>query len=238
VSLSNGATILFYRVRQILDERIKEDAVVIPSSLVGAGLSQGIAQAGFVHLNSSAGVSSSSSSTNSTVAFINTSAVTAGNATSSLRQVPILSSQATISLSAADGILVSPPFFNKDVNPIPFICPLPDPGELLQTTRQLAYCLALLQPSVQEDDLSSDTLKWRHSILNNTDEMDRLETISAQIIQTFAEGTMKDAAAVMDVVQLAPVLDTYHSRFLLNVFTDTVNGSEILHYIHWKDWPR
>ncbi|GJJ71758.1 hypothetical protein EMPS_04115 [Entomortierella parvispora] len=121
------------------------------------------------------------------------------------------------------------PFFRKNVDPVPYICPLPSPDEPLQTTRQLAYCLALLQPSVQEGDLPSDALEWRHSALNSPDTKGHLETLSVQIIQSFAKDTMKDSAVIQEVVQLAPVLDSNHSRFLLKSLIDTINQSEILH---------
>ncbi|KAF9954936.1 hypothetical protein BGZ72_004164, partial [Mortierella alpina] len=41
---------------------------------------------------------------------------------------------------------------------------------------------------------------------------------------------MKDTAAVAEVVQLAPVLNNDQSRFLLKVFIDTVDGSEMLQF--------
>lgn len=211
-------------------------AAIIPS-LIGPGFPQAIAQAGVDHLNSLAGLASSSNSTTSTMAFINTSAAasikastaTAVNTTSTPRQLALPSTHSTISFSAASATLASPLFFRNDVNPVPYTCQLPGPDEPLQTTGQLAYCLALLQSSIQVDDLSPDTLKWRHSTLNNSDEKNRLETIAVQIIQTFAKDTMKDAAAVAEVAQLAPVLNNDHSRFLLKTFIDTVNQSEILH---------
>jgi len=112
---------------------------------------------------------------------------------------------------------------------VPYSCQLPGPGEPLQTTRQLAYCLALLQPSVPEDELSPEALKWRHDTLPNLNEKCRLETLTVQVVQTFAQNTMKDAAAVVEVAQLSPVLNADHSRFLLKTFIDAVNQSEILH---------
>lgn len=112
--------------------------------------------------------------------------------------------------------------------PESYACPLPGLDEKLQTTRQLAFCLALLQPSVQEYALSSEILEWRHGTLNNPTEKDRLETLSVQIIQEFAKDVMKNSAKVVEVVQLAPVINDEYSRFLLKTFIDTVNKSEIL----------
>ncbi|KAG0049142.1 hypothetical protein BGZ83_006021, partial [Gryganskiella cystojenkinii] len=130
-------------------------------------------------------------------------------------------------LSAA---LASPLFFSKNVDPVPYTCPLPRPNEPLESTRQLAYCLELLQDSVQADVLPPETLKWRQNTLNNLDEKERLETISVRIVREFAENVMKDAAAVNEVVQLAPVLNEYHSRFLLKTFIDALKQSEILDF--------
>ncbi|KAF9946612.1 hypothetical protein BGZ72_000184, partial [Mortierella alpina] len=216
-------------LRQKLDGRIKLYAAAVAPSLVGPGFPQAIIQAGVDHLKSLVGESSSSSSTTFNVTFINTSAATAVNTTSTTRQPALSSRQAAVSVPAATVIPASPSFFTKDVNPVPYVCQLPHPDELLDSTRQLAYCLALLQASVQEDDLSPDSLKWRQSTLNNPYERELLETMAVQIIETFAKDTMKDAAAVVEVVQLAPVLNNDHSRFLLKTFIDTVNQSEFLH---------
>ena len=124
---------------------------------------------------------------------------------------------------------MSPLIFSKDVDPEPYTCLLPGPDEPFQTTSQLAYCLALLQPSVQEDELSQEALTWRHSTLKNWNEKARLETLSVQIIQTFANDPMKDTTAVVEVVQLAPVLTSDCSRFLLKTFIDSIDESEMLH---------
>ncbi|GJJ77530.1 hypothetical protein EMPS_09889 [Entomortierella parvispora] len=121
---------------------------------------------------------------------------------------------------------VSPLYFSKDVTAIRSICRLPDPDELLQSTHQLAYCLALLQNDVQDDELSPEEIKWRRSAW---DEKDYLETMTAQIIRNFAADTLKDSATVDEVVQLVPVLDRDNFRVLLTAFVGTVNQSETLH---------
>ena len=113
---------------------------------------------------------------------------------------------------------------------MPYMCLLPGPGEPFETTRQLAHGLALLQDSVQEDSLSPDTRKWRQSTLSNSNEMARLEIMSFQIIKAFADGAMKDAASVVEVVQLAPLLNSDHFRSLLEAFVSAVDQSRILHF--------
>ena len=200
-------------------------AAAITPSLIGPGFSQAIAQAGVTHWSSL----TSSSSTTSTLDIVAASTAVNLDTPSILQQLPPASPQAAISVSAATIVPVSLLLFSKDVNPVPYIFSQPGPDEPLQTTRQLAYCLALLQTSVQEDNLSQEDLEWRHSTLNNPAEKDRLETLSLQIIQTFAKDIMKSAAVVFEVVQLAPVLNGECSRFLLKSFIDTVDESEILH---------
>ncbi|GJJ71728.1 hypothetical protein EMPS_04085 [Entomortierella parvispora] len=119
--------------------------------------------------------------------------------------------------------LISPSLFNKNVNPVPYVCPLPGPDEPLLTTRQLAYCLALLQPSIQKSELSQDAREWRYQMLKTPNAKGRLESLSVQIIRTFQKDTTKDADAVVEVVQLAPVPDDHHSRDLFKTFIDTIN---------------
>ena len=212
--------------RQKLNERMKVCTAAITQSLIGPGFSQTVAQAGVTHGNPLA----SSSSTTSTLSVVTTSKATAVSVASNPQQLPLPSSQAVASVAAASVASASPLFFSKDVEPEPDICRLPGPGELLKTTRQLAYCLALLQPSVQEDNLSEDDFKWRHSTLNNPAEKDRLETLSVQIVKEFIMDSIKNAALVAEVVQLAPVLNSEYSRSLLKNFIDTVDESEILHW--------
>ena len=73
-------------------------------------------------------------------------------------------------LASTVGVIQAPLlFFSKDVSSVPFNYQLLDPNEQLHTTRQLAYSLALLQASVHVDGLSSDALKWRYSVLHNSE---------------------------------------------------------------------
>ncbi|GJJ77553.1 hypothetical protein EMPS_09912 [Entomortierella parvispora] len=53
--------------------------------------------------------------------------------------------------------------------------------------------------------------------------------MSVQIVEIFKKDAIKDTAAVVEIVQLAPVLDDDHFRFLFTTFINTVNHSEILH---------
>ncbi|KAF9579303.1 hypothetical protein BGW38_004495, partial [Lunasporangiospora selenospora] len=101
----------------------------------------------------------------------------------------------------------SPLLFSKKADRETFVYHLPAPGEQLETTRQLAYCLSLLQESVDETRLDPDALKWRCSTLKSSDESIRINTIAHQVVVEFIKDSEKNATAVEEVVQLAQVLD-------------------------------
>ncbi|KAG0325179.1 hypothetical protein BGZ99_000956 [Dissophora globulifera] len=152
-----------------------------------------------------------------------------GNTTTSIPGQPALSSiQVPVSISATR-VTLSQSFFNTDVSPVSYIEHFPGPDEPLQTTHQLACCLSLLKDSVQENELTAETIEWRRRILSNLSERNRLMTLSVQIVKTFADDPLKDATTVDEVVQLAPVLDKEHSRSLITILIDTLNQSEMLH---------
>lgn len=184
-------------------------------------------------------VSSLSKSTTTTVTVANNSAATSpttstGNlvspATSIPQQQPHSTPQSTVSLSAGIGLPKTPLLFSKKAVRETFVYHLPAPGEQLETTRQLAYCLALLQKSVDETCLNPDTLKWRRSTLKNSDEMIRVETMARQVVTEFIEDRVKEAAIVEEIVQLTQVLHKETSRSLLTSLVDTVSKSKLLHF--------
>ncbi|KAG0047372.1 hypothetical protein BGZ83_007557 [Gryganskiella cystojenkinii] len=223
--------------------KCRQRAVTLKHTLVGrkvvslfplamAGFSRPGVQTGVTQLSSFAGVTLSSSNPTPNVSSVSASTTASSNAltaaavtnTSTPGQLASFSPRVAISISAACAI-ISSPFFSKDVIPVPYICQLPRPDEPLQTTRQLAHCLALLQDG---NDLSPETCEWRDRTLKNSDEKDRLETLSVDINRTFVGDAVKDAAAIAEVVQLAPVLNEEYSRVLLKTFIDAVNKSAML----------
>ncbi|KAG0282354.1 hypothetical protein BGZ97_009019, partial [Linnemannia gamsii] len=175
---------------------------------------------------------------NTTVTVVNNSAVASavtstGNvvsvATSGPKHNPHSTPQAPVSLSAAIGSAKIPLLFSQKADCAPFVCHLPAPGEQLKTTRQLAFCLALLQDSVDETRLDPDTLKWRCNTLKNSNETIRMESITRQVVTGFIEDREKNATVVDEIVHLAQVLDKETSRSLLMSFVDTVSNSTLLH---------
>jgi hypothetical protein len=173
-----------------------------------------------------------------TVTVTNNSAVTSaatstGNVVSPAfftpKHNPHSTPQAPVSLSAAIGSAKILPLFSQKADCAPFVCHLPVPGEQLKTTRQLAYCLALLQDSVDETRLDPDTLKWRRNTLKNSNETIRMEAITCQAVTGFIEDREKNTTVVNEVVHLAQVLDKETSRSLLMSLVDTIRNSTLLH---------
>ncbi|KAG0278659.1 hypothetical protein BGZ97_009705, partial [Linnemannia gamsii] len=173
-----------------------------------------------------------------TVAVPNNSAATSaatstGNvvspATFAPKHNPRSTPQAPVSLSATIGSAKIPLLFSQKADCAPFVCHLPVPGEQLKTTRQLAYCLALLQDSVDETRLDPDTLKWRRNTLKNSNETIRMEAITCQAVTGFIEDREKNTTVVNEVVHLAQVLDKETSRSLLMSLVDTIRNSTLLH---------
>ncbi|KAF9280917.1 hypothetical protein BGZ68_006943 [Mortierella alpina] len=218
-------------LKQKLDGEVKTSKAAVVPWLGRLAIAQATTQARVDRLPLPS-TSSSSSSSSFTVSSVTTSSAIpiktrpppAGNTPSTPRQLPPSARQTVVSVSAASGVQTSQSLFSKDVSPVPYICQLPRPNEALHSTRQLAYCLALLKASVHNDDLSSEkNLKWRSSTLNNLDEKDRLKTLAVQIIREFAGKYREDANAVAEVVELAPVLSNDYSRFLLKTFINSID---------------
>ncbi|KAF9353827.1 hypothetical protein BGX34_011352, partial [Mortierella sp. NVP85] len=95
--------------------------------------------------------------------------------------------------------------FPRNVRPpiIPFHPPEPDTR--LSDTRQLAYCLGLLQANIEPDDILEPAAQnWVLSTKNEPDEEERLKTLATDVIRAFKRDEFKDAKSVTEVVLLAP----------------------------------
>ncbi|KAF9566411.1 hypothetical protein EC968_003755 [Mortierella alpina] len=150
----------------------------------------------------------------------------AATVTMSLLGVP----QIAVSVANYSGAPKTPLGFSKKADRESFVYHLPAPGERLESTRQLAYCLALLQKSFDVTCLDPGTLEWRCNTLKNPDEMIRMETTSRQVVTEFIEDREKDAPDVEEVVQLAQVLHEATLRSLLESLVDTVSKSILMHF--------
>ncbi|KAI1295073.1 hypothetical protein EDD11_008032 [Mortierella claussenii] len=149
-------------------------------------------------------------------------------ATSSVSQ-PSLPSRASSTPSSQNLDILPASIFANDYYPHAFHGKLPEPDERLSSTRQLAYCLGLLQASAMpEDDLNTPTRTWLHATNANDDERERLSTMATDLLREFSRDELKDAKAAAEVVCVAPVLDRDEFRILLKLFVDNLSSPGLL----------
>jgi hypothetical protein len=119
--------------------------------------------------------------------------------------------------------------FPRNVRPptIPFR--LPEPDSRLSDTRQLAYCLGLLQANVEPEDIQDlAAQKWVLNTKNEPDERERLRSLATDVIRAFKRDEFKDAKSVNEVVILTPVLDHDDFRYLVKELYSGINQSGLL----------
>jgi len=119
--------------------------------------------------------------------------------------------------------------FPRNVHPptIPFHPPEPDTR--LSDTRQLAYCLGLLQANIDPDDIQDlNARNWVTNTKNEPDERERLRTLATDVIRAFKRDEFKDAKSVTEVVLLAPVLERDDFRYLVKEFYSGIDQSGLL----------
>ncbi|KAI1313855.1 hypothetical protein EDD11_002456 [Mortierella claussenii] len=142
---------------------------------------------------------------------------------------PVLPTSASSATSSQNMDVLPASIFVNDYYPYVFHGKLPKPDERLSNTRQLAYCLGLLQaPSLPKDDLDTPTRAWLHATIANEDERERLKTMAADLLREFTRDELKDAKATAEVVCVAPVLDRDEFRILLKLFVDNLSSSGLL----------
>ncbi|KAG0195804.1 hypothetical protein BGX28_000603, partial [Mortierella sp. GBA30] len=125
-------------------------------------------------------------------------------------------------------ILTPAVYFEEDICPPTIECSFPRPNCHLQNTRHLAVCIALLQTTdLNEDKLSTEAREWLQATRDNTDEKKRLENLATKVVHAFVDGP-KDAKKVVEVAQLAYILNAKYSRLLLGSLVDTVAKSILL----------
>jgi hypothetical protein len=110
---------------------------------------------------------------------------------------------------------------------------LPDSDGRLNNTKELAYCLSLLQSSHSPDDILDPTIRdWLQATEKNTDEQERLMTLAINVIREFKHDELKDVMAVTEVLHLVPVLEKDTFRDLLRVFYSRIEQSSLLDVHH------
>ncbi|KAG0055387.1 hypothetical protein BGZ83_008779 [Gryganskiella cystojenkinii] len=101
-------------------------------------------------------------------------------------------------------------------------------GRLL-STRQLAFCLALLRTSASDIGLDPLVRAWLKATNVNHNEKERLNAMPAELIRALVRDELKDTeAAIAEVVCLAPVLHKGDCRRLLSQLVNWVHDSVLL----------
>ncbi|KAF9349468.1 hypothetical protein BGX26_012239 [Mortierella sp. AD094] len=139
---------------------------------------------------------------------------------------PLPSSNA---IPSRDSTVVLECIFAKDIPPPVSVCKLPEADERLADTRQLAYCLGILQASPLPDDaLDLPARTWLEVTEKNPDEQERLKTMATDLIRAFTRDELKDTKAIAEVVCLAPVLEEGDFRIVLSQFVNGIEKSILL----------
>ncbi|KAF9348087.1 hypothetical protein BGX34_002675, partial [Mortierella sp. NVP85] len=128
---------------------------------------------------------------------------------------------------------IPPYIFAKNVSPPTPDFKLPEADERLADTPQLVHCLGLLQDSRSIDDIIEPAArKWLQTVVKDTDEQERLKTMSTEVIRAFKRDEIKDAGVVNEVVCLAPVLNKDVFADLLSEFYKEIDHSGLLRVHH------
>ncbi|KAF9362551.1 hypothetical protein BGX34_005942 [Mortierella sp. NVP85] len=108
-----------------------------------------------------------------------------------------------------NSITIPSHFFAENKRPPTVEFTLPGLGERLKNTRQLVYCLTILQTwrSPNCSTLEPAALKWAHTLDADEDEMERIESFAPDVVRTFGRCESNDPRLIAEVACLAPVLD-------------------------------
>ncbi|KAG0307764.1 hypothetical protein BGZ98_009836 [Dissophora globulifera] len=153
-------------------------------------------------------------------------------ALSSTNQLASLSptlSSAGHTISGHNLELVPASIFARDIHPQLYTGPMPKPDEDLTDTRQLAYCLALLQASpVPYDSLDETRRIWLRNAKADEDEQERLRTMATDLLVEFIRDGLKDEKTTSEIACIALVLESGNFRSLLGIFVDNLKDSALL----------
>ncbi|KAF9536988.1 hypothetical protein EC957_009125, partial [Mortierella hygrophila] len=138
---------------------------------------------------------------------------------------PALRRSATIDVDVS----VIGDFFVQDKNPPVIEYKLPEPDERLVNTHQLIYCLGLLKDPPSSDDLRQNSaLSWVQAIRNNEDELERLNSLTTNLVRAFIRDELKGPMAIAEVACMAPFLNRDDFRCLLELFIGSIEKSTLL----------
>ncbi|KAF9180682.1 hypothetical protein BGZ49_004969, partial [Haplosporangium sp. Z 27] len=124
---------------------------------------------------------------------------------------------------------ISSNIFEHSVSPPTAKDVLSDMTGHVTNVQQLVYYINLLTKSSEE--LKSNELDWVQKTRKDADEKSRLEDMTNDLIRAFAGDKLKSCDKVEEVVWVAPVLDQYYFRKLLQLIIDDINHSTSLQVV-------
>ncbi|KAF9561018.1 hypothetical protein EC968_005942 [Mortierella alpina] len=120
-------------------------------------------------------------------------------------------------------------FFIRDRTPPVTEHKLPKSDERIVSTHQLTYCLGLLKtPPSSDDPYQTSAIQWVKSTRVNQDELERLNTLTTNLVRVFIQDELKGPAAIAEVGCIAPYLDEKVFRCLLELFINSIEKSTLL----------
>ncbi|KAF9402550.1 hypothetical protein BGX21_009705, partial [Mortierella sp. AD011] len=119
--------------------------------------------------------------------------------------------------------------FVRDVAPPVAKFSLPEIGARITSTPQLAYCISLLQHSLEpKEGLDRSESDWLQTVESDQDEQRRLRSMAVDIIRAFVRDELKTLDVVSEAVSLAAVLEQDEFQKLLRLFVDGIDQSLLL----------
>ncbi|KAG0221351.1 hypothetical protein BGX31_009978, partial [Mortierella sp. GBA43] len=138
-------------------------------------------------------------------------------------QIPSLNSAAASTRVTA----ISRHIFSENKRPPTIEFKLPECGQFITDTPQLAYCLGLLQTwrSSPDSILDPDALTWLNTTNTNADEIDRLMALATDVITTFVREGIRDVDSTAEAMRLVPVVDKAVYRYLVEELCSEIERS-------------
>ncbi|KAG0022510.1 hypothetical protein BGZ80_000081 [Entomortierella chlamydospora] len=131
--------------------------------------------------------------------------------------------------SSQDTITTPQKIFDQNVAPPVIKYALPEAGERITSTPQLAYCLSLISPSLASiENLDENAHDWLQAKVNELDEQERLRAMTSDLVRTFVRDELKKPDVTAEVVSLTAVLEQDDFQLLLGAFVDTIDKRILL----------
>ncbi|KAF9342621.1 hypothetical protein BGX26_007178, partial [Mortierella sp. AD094] len=98
-----------------------------------------------------------------------------------------------------DVVQIPQRIFDQNITPPVIKYALPEEGERITSTPQLAYCLSLLHPSMlSKEGLDKSERDWLQARVADPDEKERLQTMATDLIRAFVQEGLKKPGVVAE----------------------------------------